>query len=172
MAKQGGPYLINRTYGNISFYIRQGIGLVRTKSTLDAQRFKTDPAFANSRKSADKFGLANKMASPIYHTIPLQFRERTQYIALRNLGVELFRAGASIAIVQKTMEVAVQNLINNLQSSPEKITDEKETPPKAAISSIATPQLVIFPSCVNSIRQHRRKRLRRSSCHAALTAAA
>ena len=170
MAKQGGPFLFNITIGNISFYIREGVGLVRTKSNLTAHRVKTDPAFENSRKSAGHFGLANEMASPIYKTIPVERREKTQFTALRNLGIELFHAGASASIVRETMEIAVQHFMQNLQQHSEKAKTEKEQQPPAATSLKAAPELTIFPPHKKRIFTHRTKRLRRSTCRVARTA--
>lgn len=167
MAKQGGPFLFNRTYGNISFYIREGIGLVRTKSNLTAHRVKTDPAFKNSRKSAGNFGLANSIASSVYKTIPAELRKKAQFSALRNLAIELLHAGASITIAQKTMKTAAQNLIVNLQQKTEEI---EVLPAGTAIDARNTaPRFFLIK---RPIKPHHRKRLRRSPCRAALTAAA
>jgi hypothetical protein len=75
MAKQAGAITITGTLGNITFYKRKGKSLARAKTSLDKERVKTDLAFANSMKEADKLGKASPIASLVYHKLPTEMHK-------------------------------------------------------------------------------------------------
>lgn len=70
MAKQTGPVFYYGTFGNINYYQCNGQWLLRGKSSLDEDRVKTDPVFANSRRASDGFGNASILAQKIYYQLP------------------------------------------------------------------------------------------------------
>lgn len=70
MAKQNRPIIWEVTIGFVSFYKRCGVGCVRMKSNLAAERWRTDPAFEGSRLSAACLELASQLGSYFYQTIP------------------------------------------------------------------------------------------------------
>ena len=56
MGRQQGTLRFSGSVGDLNFYYTKNNGwLVRQKSSLDAKRFKTDPAFARSRESSSNF---------------------------------------------------------------------------------------------------------------------
>src|SRR5690242_17321971 len=54
------------TIGDVTFYGLHGKYIVRSKTSLDGERFRKDKAFSGSRKSAERFALGNKLASKLY----------------------------------------------------------------------------------------------------------
>lgn len=76
MAKQKGPVILHGTIGELTFYTMDGIALARRKTSLDKKRVRTDPAFANSRKSSGVFAQAAQIASAIYKELPKPKRKK------------------------------------------------------------------------------------------------
>jgi hypothetical protein len=60
MAKQKGIMPFTGSLGKVTGRQVNGEFILQTKSTLTAERVKTDPKFAGSRKMYNEFGLANK----------------------------------------------------------------------------------------------------------------
>lgn len=98
------------TIGCVSFYVRQGRGLVRMKSNLTKKRWLKDPLFAGSRKSANNFGKAASIASPFYQWLPQEWHKVTFYRQLVALAMKLFTAGAQMEEVEQTLALAVIRL--------------------------------------------------------------
>jgi hypothetical protein len=66
MAKQTGIFKIEGTLEDVTFYKLGGEFYVRSKSSLDAQRVETDPAFQRTRENANEFknaGLGSKLVT-------------------------------------------------------------------------------------------------------------
>ena len=78
------------TAGNITFYHYQGKQCIKSKSSLDANRIKKDPAFAGFRKSSGRLAEASPIASAFYRQLKIKdnevFREITGHaiIMIRN----------------------------------------------------------------------------------------
>lgn len=75
MGLQKNQYYIGRQ-GHLIYYQWRDIYCVRTKSSLDRQRFFSDKAFAGSRKRAVEFGVAAKLAAEVYQLLPKEFKKR------------------------------------------------------------------------------------------------
>jgi hypothetical protein len=58
MAKQKGIIKLEGTIGDITFYKTKDGLLARQKGGIDADRMKTDPAFARTRENGEEFGRA------------------------------------------------------------------------------------------------------------------
>ncbi|RTL54366.1 MAG: hypothetical protein EKK39_04440 [Sphingobacteriales bacterium] len=88
------PYqFISGTFNGLTFYVVNGRQLVRTKTSINQQRFNTDPAFEKLRQYSEWLKLASPMASAIYRQLPkqkgLQQRITGQLIQLLKKGVPL-----------------------------------------------------------------------------------
>jgi hypothetical protein len=70
MARQAGLIKITGTIGDITFYKLQEAFYLRKKTSLNRKRFLKDPAFAGSRIRSKQFGVAAKLASCFYHSLP------------------------------------------------------------------------------------------------------
>jgi hypothetical protein len=72
---QKNQYYIGRQ-GNLLYYQWRDIYCVRTKGALGRQRFYSDKAFAGSRKRAEEFGIAAKLAAEVYQLLPKELKKR------------------------------------------------------------------------------------------------
>jgi hypothetical protein len=80
MAKQIGLFKITGSFGGICFYRLDGIYYARAKSSLYGKRVRTDPAFKETMKYANRLGNASKIASALYREIvPKHERSRGKY---------------------------------------------------------------------------------------------
>lgn len=76
MAKQVGIVKITGTIDDITFYEMGGEYYARMKSSLTGKRFWKDKAFEGSRRSAKALGVASKLASLLYRTLPKEEKGR------------------------------------------------------------------------------------------------
>lgn len=76
MAKQVGIVKLTGTIDDITFYEMGGEFYARMKSSLTGKRFWKDKAFEGSRRSAKALGVASKLASLLYKTLPKEEKGR------------------------------------------------------------------------------------------------
>src|SRR6478672_1595446 len=77
MAKQSGHTRAIGTVDELNLYFDQEWGfLARMLPGVDSKRFRKDPAFAGSRRSAETLRVSNIMSSIIYRFIPTINRNR------------------------------------------------------------------------------------------------
>jgi hypothetical protein len=69
MARQSGMFPITGTLGEVTFYQLNGVYRIRRKTSLNKQRLKKDPAFANTRRSSERLSMASKIAQQFYRKI-------------------------------------------------------------------------------------------------------
>jgi hypothetical protein len=167
MAKQGGPFIFEFTHGLVSWYRVGDVGLVRMKSNLTRKRWLKDPAFARSRTCAANLGIASKLASPLYKSLPAEKRKVYHFRKLLGLGNELLSAGFSVEQAQKVMELAVENLRNALEQ-PEVENPPVDSPVKN--DTPVAPGLFRVLPLANITHHLRPVRRRRSTCRAVITA--
>jgi len=80
MAKQIGIVRITGTIDGICFYRIGNKYYAREKSSLTGERVKSDPAFAETMRSAKQFGNVSKIASVIYRqNVPMHERSRDKF---------------------------------------------------------------------------------------------
>jgi hypothetical protein len=60
MSKQIGTLLVSGDIGNIGFFQRKGKAYARKRTTIDAKRFATDPAFERTRENSEEFKTSAK----------------------------------------------------------------------------------------------------------------
>lgn len=117
MAIQGGPIIWVKTFGCVSFYKRRGMGCVRMKSNLTAERWRKDPAFEGSRLSAACMALGSQLGSAVYKTIPLQHRRYPHYKELVGIAQKTLRQGYNIQQVNKVLHFAVARYLRKLEAA-------------------------------------------------------
>ncbi len=93
MARQISDTIITGTFDNLVFYRMDGKGYVHSKSSLTGKQFKKQQRFANSRKSASRFGMGNTLASAVNKSIPAAERKHSVFIQLRSAAIALLKAG-------------------------------------------------------------------------------
>lgn len=76
MAKQKGIITLTGTINGITYYQSAGNYLARGKSSLNKERFYTDPAFERSRQIAFQKKITAPIASKVYHTLPPEMKKQ------------------------------------------------------------------------------------------------
>lgn len=117
MAKQTFYPIWEKTIGFISFYKRCGVGCVRMKSNLTGKRWRTDPLFAGSRRSAACLALAAKLASPFYKSMPQRLRCYSHYKQLVGVAQRMLYKGYTIPQVNKELDFVVCSYLRKLQAT-------------------------------------------------------
>ncbi|RXK85746.1 hypothetical protein [Filimonas effusa] len=117
MAKQNGPFIREKTIGNLSLYKRGGRGYARMKSNLTAERWQSDSAFAGSRKCAATLAQSATVAATYYRHIPLQKRCYSFYRKLVGIAQEMRCAGFQVHHVNKVLDFAVCKYLRKLEAN-------------------------------------------------------
>ena len=97
MAKQAGPVFIEGTLEDLTFYVVDGIGYVRKKSSLTGKRVKKDPKFARTMQSAERLKRGSQLASNVYRSLPKEQQVYSQFKALKSLAIRAICEGKSEA---------------------------------------------------------------------------
>jgi hypothetical protein len=94
MARQTGTIVFEGTIGNLTGYQMNGRHYLKMKSSVSRKRILREDRFVNTRRNANWFGQAQKIAKQIYHELPPDQRDqyRTWY-PLRNKAQLLLRKG-------------------------------------------------------------------------------
>lgn len=96
MAKQESLILLRGRIGNLSFYKTPHDGyLVRKKSTLNAERIKSDPAFKTTRENASEFGRAARAGKLLRRAFEPKLYNLADTRVTRRL------AGAMVNVIKK-----------------------------------------------------------------------
>ncbi len=91
MAKQAGPFFLERTIDDVIFYKMDGRYYVRLKPCLpDIRR---SPRFRRTMVSAKRMGRASKIASALYAALPKGLKRFDRYRALTGAAFYLLREG-------------------------------------------------------------------------------
>ena len=92
MAKQIEGF-IEGTYDDITFYKMEGKYYARMKSSLTGKKFWRHKAFEGSRRSCNRFGMGNKIASMVYHEIPETVRKYEVFCLMKKVAIAMLKAG-------------------------------------------------------------------------------
>src|SRR6476620_4690563 len=104
MAKQSGHTRAIGTVDELNLYFDQQWGfLARMLPGVDSKRFRKDPAFAGSRRSAERFGVGNIMSSIIYRFVPTKRRYRHLFRLVRTIAIACLKAGLSRELVFRAL---------------------------------------------------------------------
>ena len=133
MAKQPKGQCFTGTLGGITFYVVDGVGYARSKSSLTAKRVLKDKAFEKTRRCARDLGLASKIASPIYRALPLEEKGRWLFRAIAGEAASLLYEG-------KTQEQVNEFLWNKYIYAPLSITEDKTDQSGETVHSFASKQ--------------------------------
>jgi hypothetical protein len=106
MAKQKGIFLMTGTLGNQTFYKMRGQYYVRSKSSLRADRVKSDAAFTLTMVYADRLALASRTASQVYRQLPEAKQQVSLYRKMTSAAMQLLKTGISPAILFYKLTIA------------------------------------------------------------------
>lgn len=116
MARQTGDIKIVGTVDGICFYRMEGEFFAREKSSLDGERFFSDPAFEGSRRSASALADASALGSKLYKKFPKEKKGRPVFQKLVGEIRRLFAQGFEIGEIEEY--VAVQYLLEEIIQVP------------------------------------------------------
>jgi hypothetical protein len=95
MGKQRKSWVVG-TEGNVTAYLFRGEGYVRSKSSLTANRVKTDPAFQPLMQHAALLKEASRLASMEYKQLPANEKGREKYRQLVGEKMKELKAAGNI----------------------------------------------------------------------------
>jgi len=101
MAKQCGPFILERTIDDVIFYKMDGKGYVRLKPVFPDIR--TSPRFRGTMKYARWMARASRIGAALYASLPAGFKQFPMYRAFVGEAMYLLKAG-------KTDQEALQEL--------------------------------------------------------------
>src|SRR5258708_35535526 len=84
---------ITATFGDICLYQRYGRTYTRKRTTLTSERVEKEAAFEKTRQYAGIFGLASRIASPIYKALPEDLRGRWVFRTIAGEAASLLYKG-------------------------------------------------------------------------------
>jgi hypothetical protein len=93
MAEAFAPFRIQRTIGNLTFYLMEGRNFVRKKSSLTRRKVKYAPCFENTRYNAGLMGQASKIGSFLYKSLPDYWRQSWMYRSFTGEAFTMLKKG-------------------------------------------------------------------------------
>jgi hypothetical protein len=103
MAEAFPPFPIERTIGNLTFYIMEGRNFVRKKSSLTRRKVLYSPQFKNTRHFAGLMAKASKIGSRVYNALPHYWRQGWMYRSFTGEAYKMIKAGRREAEVQQQL---------------------------------------------------------------------
>lgn len=103
------------TIGNATYYVMNGIGYVRSKSSLSGKRVKTSPAFKKTMEFARKLGEASTLASALYKTVPAKQKSIGLFRKITGMVITGFRKGNNVEEVKKEVLREIPWLIKRVK---------------------------------------------------------
>ena len=107
MAKQAGPFFIEGTLDDLTFYKMEGKYYVRMKSSVTGKKFWKHKAFERSRESCERFSEGNRLASRLYRRIEKEKRKYKLFCFLKKKAIQLLKEGKSLT---KAEEILMDDL--------------------------------------------------------------
>lgn len=139
MAKQAGAYRFIGSVDELCFYKMDEAYYVRLKSSLTGQRFWKDRAFEGSRRSCNRFGEGNRLASKVYKMIEEDKRVYLLFCFLKRRAILLLKEGASLDEAEKVLKYYLVEfgLIEIEAQKKEENTTRRAAPGKNGKSVVA-----------------------------------
>src|SRR5689334_3897162 len=103
MARQIGPLLISGVVDGLCFYEAGGQALVRRHNPVSGERFRSEEAFAGSRRSCARLAAGSRLASMVYRGLPARVRVYSLYVALKGRAVALLKDGLAEEAVERAL---------------------------------------------------------------------
>jgi hypothetical protein len=103
MAEAFPPFPIERTIGNLTFYMMEGRNFVRKKSSLTRRKVLYSPQFKNTRHFAGLMAKASKIGSQVYNALPEYWRQGWMYRSFTGEAYKMIKAGKTEAEIQQVL---------------------------------------------------------------------
>ncbi|MBI9061793.1 MAG: hypothetical protein JEZ14_07375 [Marinilabiliaceae bacterium] len=91
MARQKGIIKLEGRIGDLSFYKNGGEYMARSKSGVDGDRIKKDPAFIRTRENGAEFGSAGKAGKVLRNALKVPISKSADKQVAGRLGAELLK---------------------------------------------------------------------------------
>ena len=91
--------ILEGTIEDLTFYIVDGIGYVRKKSSLKGSRVKKDPKFTRTMQSAQRLKRGSQLASKVYRALPKETQVYALYRQLKSMAILSLKEGKEEAAV-------------------------------------------------------------------------
>jgi hypothetical protein len=108
MAKQIGDIIIAGTIDDITFYVMEGKGYARSKSSLTGKRVKKDPRFRRTMESARRLGRGSQLASKVYRSLPREEQVYALFKELKRIAILAMKEGKGETDVQGLLQQRVE----------------------------------------------------------------
>ena len=130
MAENVGPFKLQRTIRNLTFYMMEGRNFVRKKSSLTRRKVLYSPQFKNTRHNAGLMAKASKIGSHVYNALPEYWRQGWMYRSFTGEAYKMIKAGRKEAEIQ---QVLLQRYVEPVVSKgkPETIVSLPTEPKRA-----------------------------------------
>ena len=115
MAKQIGNIKITGTIDNVCYYKMYEEHYARLKSSLNAERVKSDPAFAGTMRQSELMKLTSPLGKQIYQTLPVHLKKGRLCQNLAVMLRRLLKEGKTIEERYATVLAFAENLVKQEQ---------------------------------------------------------
>ena len=113
MAKQSRNIILKGRADNLVFYVMEGKGYVRLKSSLTGRQFKRNKCFERSRQSAKRLAEASRIASRIYRNIPEKERSYVLFCLLKSKAIAMLKQGMGSNTAYAVLKKSTRGLKEN-----------------------------------------------------------
>ena len=117
MAKQAEGFIVG-TFDDITFYKMEGSYYARMKSSLTGKKFWKHKAFEGSRRSCNRFGRGNQLASIVYNEIPEVLRKYEVFCLMKKVAIAMLKAGLEEAAVIEALRDLKPKLPPRIKHTP------------------------------------------------------
>ena len=120
MAKQAEGFIVG-TIDDITFYKMYGHYYARMKSSLTGKKFWKHRSFEGSRRSCNRFGKGNRLASLVYNEIAEGERKYEMYCLMKKTAIALIKAGCDDEAVIDQLRLLKPKVVSEVEEtlSPE-----------------------------------------------------
>jgi hypothetical protein len=138
MAEAFPPFPIQRTIGNLTFYLMEGRNFVRKKSSLTRRKVLYSPAFERTRHNASLMGRASKIGSFLFNSLPAHWRQSWMYRSFTGEAYTLLKKGKEEREIRQFLyDRYIQEVVNK-QTKAQPVVTETNTTKRAYIKKDTT----------------------------------
>lgn len=96
-------------------YVMNGVGYIRSKSSLTAKRVKNSPEFKKTMEFARKLGEASTLASDLYQAVPEANKSIRLFRLITGQVIAGFKKGNTEEEVRKDVVRKIPSLVKQLK---------------------------------------------------------
>jgi hypothetical protein len=167
MARLTGPPPFVGTRFGITIYEMWGAYYMRTKTSLDAERVKTDPAYRPLMKYAAMLSCASPIAAAIYRLLPAKGKKHSMYKTITGKAIQLLKQGCQPEEVGELLlrEYVLPTIKDNSKKGAKQASSLRVPKPRLSLQGFSfageyysMSEFSKLLSTLNNIKRRRRKR--------------